>query len=174
VQDLRQTIDSGRSPFERLVQRIPGFRGYFGRENRRQADDELREFGVSRLERMVSDLHAIVKDLPLDRIDEMRQVILQAETLRNELRYADQGYSGFFSEIKWDSEELLDAIYARDEQIVESLISLCTVIEEGEFSPPDVRRELRSLSRSVADRKTAILGLVPDSSAESEPSGAGE
>ena len=168
MQDLKQTIDSGRSRIERLVQRMPGFRGYFGRENRRQADRELREFGVSRLERMVSDLHAIVKGLPLDRIDEMRQVILQVETLRNELRYADQGYSGFFDEIKWDSEERLEAVYGHDEQMVESLVALCTVIEEGEFSAEDVQRELRSLRRTFEDRRNTILGLVPESASSED------
>ena len=160
MSDLEQTIRDDRNAVERLGQAVPGFRGYFDRENRREADKLLRDFGVTRLERMVSDLHEATKRAPLEQMDEFGEVVNRVEKLRNELRNADRGYSGFFDEVKWDTDEALDAIYAQDERLVDRLVLLSEQVASGDFALDPLREQLRTLERAHADRRLAILGLT--------------
>ena len=158
--DVHDTILEQRCWLEQLVQKIPGFRGYYARENRREADRLLREFGVARLETVVTQLHEAIKRGPLEQAHELRDVITLVEKLRNQLRYADQGYAGFFSELKRDSEEALDAVYRVDEQIVEVVGELAMTVDSGDFAPADLRREARALERALDERKLSILALA--------------
>lgn len=158
--DPRDAILEQRSWLERLAQRIPGFRGYYGNENRREADRLLREHAVRRLDRLVGHLHDQNKSAPLAELQTRRERITELETLRNELRFADQGYSGFFDEIKWDSEGRLDAVYERDAEIMESVSALATTVESGDWRIEDLARELRSLRRAVDERHDAIVALL--------------
>ena len=162
MNDARNAIIGQRNWLERLVQRIPGFRGYYGNENRREADRLLREFAVRRLDRLVTRLHEENKDAPLAELQERRERITELETVRNELRFADGGYSGFFSEIKWDSSELLESVYERDAEIVDSVVALTVTVESGDWRISDLRRELRSLRRAIDTRRDAIQGLLEE------------
>ena len=162
--DAHDVILDQRNLLERLVQRIPGFRGYSRAENRREADRALRDFGVQRLDGVVSSLHDQIKRSPLEEMQELHAQVSVVEKIRNELRHADLGYSGFFSEIKWDTEKMLDAVYRFDEQVVESVMALAISVESGDLSAGDLKQELRALDRSLAERRSSILGLF-------EPSG---
>lgn len=166
--DVHDVILDQRNWLERILQRVPGFRGYYDRENRREADRVLRGYGVSRLDQLVSELHEVIKRSPLEELQELRGVVTRVEKLRNELRFADQGYSGFFAELKWDSVQTLDALYRIDEQIVESVTALAITVEAGEFEAIDLSRELRALERTLADRRRVILGLLPQSGGDGE------
>ena len=79
-----------------------------------------REFGYYSIEKWKSE-EGMPTDAPLEELQERRERITDLETARNELRFADQGYSGFFSEIKWDSEDVLAAISSDDVCIVDAL-----------------------------------------------------
>lgn len=160
--DVHDVILDQRNWLERILQRIPGFRGYYGRENRREADRTLRSYGVAHIDSLISDLHEVIKHSPLEELQELRELITRFEKLGNELRFADQGYSGFFAELKWDSGEMLDALYRIDEQIVESVTALAITVEAGEFRASDLSREVRALERGLAQRRSTILGLLPD------------
>ncbi len=166
--DVHDVILDQRNWLERILQRVPGFRGYYDRENRREADRVLRGYGVSRLDQLISELHEVIKRSPLEELQELRGVVTRVEKLRNELRFADQGYSGFFAELKWDSVETLDALYQIDEQIIESVTALAITVEAGEFEAIDLSRELRALERTLADRRRVILGLLPQSGGDGE------
>ncbi len=166
--DVHDVILDQRNWLERILQRVPGFCGYYSRENRREADRVLRGYGVSRLDQLISELHEVIKRSPLEELQELRGVVTRVEKLRNELRFADQGYSGFFAELKWDSVETLDALYRIDEQIIESVTALAITVEAGEFEAIDLSRELRALERTLADRRGAILGLLPQSGGDGE------
>ncbi len=156
--DRRNAIWEQRNPLERLVQRIPGFRGYFGRENRREADRLLREFGVDHLDRVISELQRAARGAGLADLGTYGELIDQVEKLRNELRFADQGYSGFFDETKRDREEVLDRVYEEDERIVESAVSLSVGVDAGGYTLPHLRAEVRTLQRALEERRQVILG----------------
>ncbi len=158
--DLNRVIRGQRNALEALVQHVPGFRGYFDRENRREADRLVRDFGVTRLERLCSELSETTKQAALSEMDTYQETINQAETLRNALRHADQGYSGFFAEIKWDDEDALQAVYCLDLELVLDIEALVSDFDSGAPAPERLRGELVGLKRRLEDRRAAILGLV--------------
>jgi hypothetical protein len=153
------TLRAERGTLERLIARVPGFRGYLDREGRRQADKLLRDAGAVRLERVVRDLSAVIAKSSLEEIGELQELVTQVEKLRAELRFADRGYSGFFDELKLDGEAALDAVYTQDERIVEQVDEVAAQMGDGEFSPAKLRGSVKRLGLALADRRNAILGL---------------
>ena len=82
--DLNEIIRGDRNFVERIGQLLPGFRGYFDRENRREADRMLRMFGTSKLDEMIAELHELTKAAPLAEKDDVQECVNQAEKLRHE------------------------------------------------------------------------------------------
>ncbi|MFI5315925.1 MAG: hypothetical protein ACHQ6T_09495 [Myxococcota bacterium] len=154
-----ETLREQRGSLERLAARVPGFRGYVGREERREADKILRDHGAQRLECVVSDLHEAIAKAALEEMGEYQDLIAQVEKLRAELRFADRGYSGFFDERKLDSDAALDAVYAQDERIVAQVEELAAQVANADFSPASLRGNVKKLGLALADRRNAILGL---------------
>jgi hypothetical protein len=156
---VKETIREQRNALERLCSRIPGFRGYLDREARREADKLLRDHGASRLERVVRELHEVAANSALDQLNDLQELMNEVEKLRAELRYADRGYSGFFDEIKLDSPAALDAVYEKDERIVDQIEQIAGQVADVEFQTASVRAVVKRLGLALADRRTAILGL---------------
>ncbi|HTO53695.1 MAG TPA: hypothetical protein VMR50_09930 [Myxococcota bacterium] len=156
---LVDTLAAQRGALERLAARVPGFGGYLERDQRRQADKLLRDHGAARLEAIGRELQARIAKVPLDEIGELSELVTQAEKLRGELRFADRGYSGFFDEAKLDGDAALDAVYEKDERIVQQVEELAAQVGEGEVSAPALRGSLKRLGLALADRRNAILGL---------------
>ena len=75
--DLNRVIRGQRNVLERLIQYVPGFRGYLDKENRREADRLVRDFGVSRLDRLGSELAEATKRAPLEQMDTYQEVTNQ-------------------------------------------------------------------------------------------------
>ena len=147
-------------PLERIVRRIPNFRGYSDVAERRGADRELRNFVVARVDRIVSGLRrSATRSSPLEAA-ELREVSEDLEQLRADLQLADRDYAGFFDGSGPNPVNLLAPVYARDEQIVETLVVLTVAAEEGNFTPLHLIREVRLLHRSLSDRTNAILVLA--------------
>lgn len=156
---VNETIREQRNALERLASRIPGFRGYIDREARREADKLLRHHGATRLERVVRELHEVAANSALDQLNDLHELMNEVEKLRAELRYADRGYSGFFDEIKLDSSARLDAVYEKDERIVDQIEQIAGQVSDVEFQAASVRAVVKRLGLALADRRTAILGL---------------
>jgi len=159
VARVRETVREQRNALERLGARIPGFRGYLDRDQRREADKLLREHGARLLERMVRELHEIAAKSALDELDDLQELISEVEKLRAELRYADRGYSGFFDEVKLDSDPALAAVYEKDERIVTQIEEMAAQVADVEFRAAAVRAVVKRLGLALADRRNAILGL---------------
>lgn len=156
---VRETIREQRNALERLGARIPGYRGYLDREARREADKLVREHGAKRLDRVVRELHEIAAKSALDDLEDLQELLSEVEKLRSEIRFADRGYSGFFDEVKLDAPAALDAVYEKDERIVEQIDEVAVQVADVEFQPAAVRAVVKRLGLALADRRNAILGL---------------
>ena len=148
------------SCFERIVRRVPGFGGYSDARHRRSSDRALRQFVASRIDRIVPELHVAAKSSSQTVAAEIGEVIEDLESIRCDLRFADRDYAGFFADCSWDRVDVLGPVYARDEQIVETLVVLSVAIEEGNFTPPHLGREVRHLHRTLSERANAMLTLA--------------
>ena len=119
----------------------------------------MREHGARELEKIVRELHEHAANAALDELEDVQDVVAQAEKLTRELRFADRGYSGFFDEVKLDSAAALDAVYERDERVVAQITEIATRIEAGELALASLRAQLKKLGLALADRRGAILDL---------------
>jgi len=117
MNDMYSKIVSQRSGLERIVARIPGFRGYKEMQARREADNIMREHVVQVLKEQLNRLVSIEKRLMqsggLSLVGRSSEAKTRFQTYIDRVHTAAPGYSGFYSAQKIGPEEL-EKIYAFD------------------------------------------------------------
>ena len=116
-----------RNWLERLVDKIPGFKGYQDRELRRDVDRMQREY----LSHRFGELKAVVRRSARDYTDAGQIGLLHLferldrdlDGLSQAVRFADYGVSGFFDVVKIGEEEL-ERLYQFDLSVVDDLETL--------------------------------------------------
>ncbi|HQE92369.1 MAG TPA: hypothetical protein PLH19_01965 [Anaerolineae bacterium] len=149
---LLENIKGEMSGFEQLVAKIPGYKGYKEKEQRREADKLLRDHIVSRMRTVKTQLDGLQQDLieagKFDLLDETGSAATQVQTFIDRVRTAAYGYGGLFDAVKIKEEDL-DRVYEFDTALVgyadriENAISNARTGMEGE--------EIRSLILMVRD-----------------------
>ncbi|MDZ4671685.1 MAG: hypothetical protein SH821_12515 [Phototrophicales bacterium] len=119
MSDLYEKIVSSRGSFERLIARLPGFKGYQDKQARRTADRMLREYiagemdkridRLVRLEKLILDMQGGMMYMPRTRSAKSR-----IQLYRDKIFIQAPGYDGMWAQMKIGSEEL-EKIYAFDE-----------------------------------------------------------
>jgi hypothetical protein len=121
MSDLYNQIVSERGSFERLLARMPGFRGYIDKGARRAADRMLRDHIADLLAQRVQRLTGIERKLldggGLSYMSKTASVKMKLQTFRDRVAAAVPGYSGWGESIKVD-EEALERIYSFDEALI--------------------------------------------------------
>jgi hypothetical protein len=114
-----------RNILERLVDKIPGFKGYQNREMRREVDKMQRDWIANQLDRARQGLQGKIRDWTragaLDSLNDAASLEKLLDRFANRVRHADYGYSGFFDAVKVFEAEL--------ERLYEFDLNLCTVVE---------------------------------------------
>ncbi len=130
--DLYQKIVSQRSGLERIVARIPGFRGYKEMTARREADRMIREHIVGLLKEQMQRFIAAEKQMlskgGLSAATKTREAKTQFQIFIDRVNTAAPGYAGFYAAQKVGSEEL-EKLYAFDAALVEYVDHFRTAIE---------------------------------------------
>jgi hypothetical protein len=147
-----------RNWLERLVDKIPGFKGYQNRELRRDVDRMQREY----LSQRFGELKATVRRSARDYTDAGQIGILHLfERLDRDLdgmsqavRFADYGASGLFDVIKIYEEEL-DKLYQFDLSVIDDLEALSVDLA---VVPPPGDEGAREALDQVIDRVIAVRG----------------
>lgn len=155
--------------FERVLHKIPGFKGYYEKEFRRDADRLQREFIVTKLQGIKESLNQVIQNVSRQKnLALLTEYDLFAKSLQkttNEIRYADQGYSGFFDLIKIGEDEL-DMVYEQDALILETTNSFreefkgladCP-LEPSRLSP--LRERLEQIDKLFKQRSALLKGYV--------------
>lgn len=119
---LYEEIVSKRKGLERVMARIPGFRGYLERQARREADTMLREHIVKVLKEQMSRLISVEKKMltggGLAMAGKTSEAKTRYQTFIDRVNTAAPGYSGFFAAQKIGPEEL-EKIYSFDAALLE-------------------------------------------------------
>ncbi|HEX8475762.1 MAG TPA: hypothetical protein VF666_17185 [Pyrinomonadaceae bacterium] len=122
-------MDDVRNWLERLGERIPGYRGYAQREQRRDMDKIHREHLADRLRAVKTPLSNVIRDLSstgrLMEVTPLDRVLKKLDRIENRVRFASYGYAGFFDATQIREAEL-DAIYQFDLALVEKTETLET------------------------------------------------
>ena len=118
MSDLYDDIVSQRGTVQGLLARIPGFRGYQDKADRRTADTMLRNHIAGELAKRVNRFatieKAIIEDGGLSYMSKSRDAKSKLQLYLDRLKAAAPGYSGFFAAVKIDTEEL-ERLYSFDE-----------------------------------------------------------
>ncbi|GAB4547854.1 MAG: hypothetical protein OHK0023_09830 [Anaerolineae bacterium] len=165
--DLYQKIISQRSGLERIIAKIPGFRGYKEMTARREADRMIREHVVEllreQMQRLVSVEKSILQKGGLAVAGKTREAKTQFQIFIDRVNTAAPGYAGFYSAQKVGSEEL-ERIYAFDAALVEYVDRLRDAIDTLETAARSDKSvdEAISVLETVANEANAALNMRDD------------
>jgi len=161
---LHETIWDERTALERLLEMLPGFRGYHVAENRAEADALLRGFGRARLDRVRVELEERARgELAIPR-KAAEAALASIHRLRGRLNRLCQelereSHPRLRSEQRSTPAQQLDPVYARDEEIVHGLVALSVAVRERAACLEALDRELVRIERALDRRRRLIEAL---------------
>ena len=122
MDDLYSRIVRERGSMERLLARIPGFRGYMDMNARRQADRMIRDYVSGQLKTQLNRLSSIETMLldggGLAFMSKTRSVKSKFQTFVDRVATDTPGYSGFFDALKIGPDDLA-VIYSFDQALLD-------------------------------------------------------
>src|SRR5215211_359828 len=117
MDEFFEKVTNQQDPFKKLGSYIPGFKGYIERQNRRDADNLLRDTVARRFDeqwKRVSQLQVeMVSSGMIQYVDDIERTALQLRTFIDKISHAPRGYSGLFDAVKINEKEL-ESIYQYD------------------------------------------------------------
>jgi hypothetical protein len=120
--DLRDTVESAMGGLEKLAKKIPGYKGYKDKEQRREADKLLREQLALELgdqQKRMSELQVQLLGLgQIEYVDDLDRAVSKVQLLTDRVKTASYGYAGLFDAVKV-KEEQLDALYEFDNRMLD-------------------------------------------------------
>lgn len=159
---------AGQNALERLMNHIPGFKGYREKELRRDADRLLREHLAARLDECKHGLNelaaAATRGGSLDAINDIETARKRLDKLANRVRYAERGYGGLFDAVKVD-EAKLEQVYQFDLALAGGVDLVRGKAAEGASSPDKVGavrgliQEIDALDQKLGERESILSGI---------------
>jgi hypothetical protein len=158
-----------RNAIEKLVRSIPGFKGYFEREDRRESDHLARVWMVDQLQKCKSTLNrwqeSLVDAGQLDALPAVDRLRSRIDLLQSRIKGAMRGYSGFFDYVKVKEAEL-DQVYQADlilmsdtTALVETCEQLATAGDKAQDVLTKLSGQVDELSRSFDKRNDILTGM---------------
>jgi hypothetical protein len=131
--DLRETVDESLGGLERLVGKIPGYKGYKDKELRREADKLLRTQLAGQLDdqrKRLSGLQMqLINQAQIEYVDDLERAAMKLQLLTDRIKTASYGYAGLFDAVKV-KEEQLDALYDFDNQMFDFVLEIAADVDQ--------------------------------------------
>ncbi len=159
---------------EKVMDKVPGFKGYKEKELRRESDRLIRNHLYLKLSTAKTNLREISQKLAdrryFDVLTEMDRLLAKMDRLVEKVNHASYGYSGFFDAVKV-REKNLDRMIDFDNQLLEGINALATEIDalKAELASgvtanlktrlQNVTDKLESLEDTFDKREEVILGV---------------
>jgi len=172
MSDIFDKVAEDRDPLKKLLSKIPGFKGYVERGDRRLSDKLLRETIANENEAHYQRISGLQRDLisqgGLAYIDDLESAAIKLRQFIDRVRTASYGYAGLFDAIKIKEEELA-SIYQYDAELLEKGATVSGAIDNVESSIgtdglPAALRHLISVSQECVDlfnkRSDALKGIA--------------
>jgi len=142
--DFYQKITDMQGSLEDLIRKVPGFKGYFEKQDRRAADNLLRGHVVLQFQQQLGELDRVSQQMiaksGLEFMDRIQRIQSKLQTFIDRINTAAQGYAGVFDAVKV-KEDALARLYAFDnalltyqEQFSEGLKHLQETLGTGEVA----------------------------------------
>lgn len=159
MSDLFNKVTEDQDFLKKLISKIPGFKGYVERANRRAADKLLRSTVAERYEEQWQRISALQRDLisqgEIALIDDLESAAIKFRQFIDRVRTASYGYSSFFEATKVVEEELAK-VYEYDLALLDMAEEVKHGIDNVEVSIgtdglPAAIRSLISLAQRCVD-----------------------
>ena len=163
---IHDAARSGQNVLERLMNALPGFKGYREKELRRDADRILRDHLAARLDLLKKRLNEAAADATrsggLDAINDIETARKRLDRVSNRIRYADRGYAPLFAVLKID-DAALARVYAFDVALIEGVdaIAKASADPSGEAGAAvkAMIAEIDALDARLSDRESVLRGI---------------
>jgi len=171
MSDILDRVAGESNFFKKILGKLPGFKGYVEREERRNADKLLRESIAVKFEKIWQRISALQKDAiangGLEIVDDLESAAIKIRQFIDRIKTASYGYAGFFDVINIETEEL-DEMYKYDLVLLELEDEMNRAVDNVETSfgtdgLPAAIRHLIGVSQTCVDafneRKNVILNM---------------
>jgi len=170
--DFYQKIVEQQGTVEDIIRKLPGFKGYFDKNDRRDADRLLREQLVRTFEEAQAQFGQLQKELiessgGLAHMEHTQSIDTKLRTFIDRIESAAQGYAGLFDAVKVREDALArvyafdNALFAYRDQFDEGLATLKDAL--GTEAVRDVLRQLDAVvteaNNTFKRRIEAMQGL---------------
>jgi hypothetical protein len=172
MSDIFDKVAEDRDPLKKLLSKIPGFKGYVERGDRRLSDKLLRETIANEYEAHYQRISGLQRDLisqgGLAYLDDLENAAIKLRQFIDRVRTASYGYAGLFDAIKIKEDELA-SIYQYDAVLLEKGATVSGAIDNVESSIgtdglPAALRHLISVAQECVDlfnqRSNALKGIA--------------
>ena len=133
MDDLRETVDAAKGGLERLISKIPGYKGYKEKELRREADKLLRTEIANSFDDQRKRLNEVqiqlVSQVQIEFLDDVDRVVSKLQLLIDRIRTSSYGYAGLFDAIKV-KEDQLDALYEFDNNMLDYVDDIAAGVDK--------------------------------------------
>jgi hypothetical protein len=171
MNDILSQVTDDRDWFKKLLSKIPGFKGYIERGDRRMSDKLLRDKIADEFETYNQRVSGLQRDLinqgGIAYIDDLEAAALKLRQFIDRVRTASYGYAGLFDAIKIKQDEL-DKIYQYDYALLELGETVSQAVDNVETSIGTdgldaAIRHLISVSQQCVDafnkRSEVLIGI---------------
>ncbi|MFN2269996.1 MAG: hypothetical protein ACK2US_04105 [Anaerolineae bacterium] len=151
--DIFEKVKGSRNLVEKLGSIIPGWKGYQERQERRSADQLMRQTLAEKMTAQRKRLDVAQQELinsgKLDLVDDVGRAVTQLQTFIDRVRLASYGYSGLFDAVKINQDEL-EQMYNFDAALFEYVDRLDTA-NDRLIEAIDTGEGLKEVIRIVQD-----------------------
>lgn len=156
MSDLFDRVTSQQDALKKLLAKIPGFKGYIERVDRRNADKLLRETIADKYQGQWQRISSIQRDLvtagQIEVLDEIEVASTRLRQFIDRVKTAAYGYSGFFDSVKVNEAEL-EKIYQYDLALVTMGDEITSAVDnlEASIGTDGLPAAIRNLNTKAQD-----------------------
>lgn len=175
MSDILDRVTGDQDFIKKLLAKIPGFKGYIERGDRRMSDKLLRDKVADEFETLYQRVSGLQRDLisqgEIGYIDDLEAAALKLRQFIDRVRTASYGYAGLFDAIKIKQDEL-DQVYKYDYALLALSEEVSAAIDNVETSIGTeglsaAIRHLTSISQQCVDafnkRSEVMQGIADES-----------
>jgi chorismate mutase len=137
MSDIPERVMSEQDPIKKILAKIPGFKGYIERGDRRMSDKLLREKVANEFDVLYQRISSLQRDIigqgELQYVDDLEASALKLRQFIDRVRTASYGYAGLFDAIKINQDEL-GQVYQYDYALLELADEVRSAIDNVETS----------------------------------------
>ena len=160
--DFLDRVTGDQDIIRKLLSKIPGFGGYLDRQNRRMADQLLRQTVAKQYEEQWQRISGLQRDLishkGIQYVDDLESAAIKLRQFIDKIKTATYGYAGFFDAVKIN-EDSLERIYQYDLKLLEMVDEVTRAIDHVEnaiASSEGIEATIRNLTTTAQQCVTAL------------------